>query len=146
MFLIEGALGGGAIRRSHVGFISADNFRSEAGAAEFAGIEPDDAMTEAANLIELMGDKNNRATGLRNFAHFAETLFLKANVADGEHFIDEENFGFEMRSYGESKADIHAAGIMFHGCVDKFARVQQKRQFRRICGRFPACPCREWRR
>ena len=50
---------------------------------------------------EIVADKKNGTPRLRHITHFAETLFLKLNVADGEDFVDEKDFGFEVGSNGE---------------------------------------------
>jgi len=49
-------------------------------------------VAEAANLIELMRDEDDGAAGAGDIAHFAEAFFLEVDVADGEDFIDEEDF------------------------------------------------------
>src|SRR5487761_1605936 len=64
-------------------------------------------------------DEDNCATSFRNVAHFAEAFFLEGGVADGEDFIDEEDFGFEMRGDGEGEAHAHAAAVMLEGRVDE---------------------------
>jgi hypothetical protein len=33
--------------------------------------------------------------------HFPQTFFLELSVADGEDFVDDKNFGFEVRGDGK---------------------------------------------
>src|SRR5260370_27874371 len=44
-------------------------------------------------------------------AHFPETLFLKLCVSYCQHFINDENFRFEMSGYGKGKSHVHTARI-----------------------------------
>ena len=55
-----------------------------------------------------------------DFAHFAEAFLLEGGVADGEDFVDEEDFGFEVGGDGEGQADVHAGGVALDGRVDEF--------------------------
>src|SRR5436853_3366717 len=64
-----------------------------------------------------MTDEQNRAALFRDIAHFAEALLLKGRVADGKHFIDEQNFRLQVRGHRERQSHIHAAGVVFDGCV-----------------------------
>ena len=66
-----------------------------------------------------MTHENNSATLARNVAHLAETFLLKGNVADGEDFVDEQDFGFKMGGNCEGEAHLHAAAVMLHGSVEE---------------------------
>src|SRR5258706_11850727 len=59
-------------------------------------VNPNDAMGEAANLIELMAYEDDGAAGASDVAHFAEAFFLEVDVAHRPDFIHEENFRLEM--------------------------------------------------
>jgi len=76
-----------AVAASHGEFIAGDNFLGGAGLADGGGVNPDDAMAEAANLIELVGDEDDGATGACDVTHFAEAFFLEVNVTDGEYLV-----------------------------------------------------------
>src|SRR5258707_12153501 len=88
----------------HSGFVGGDHFVSGAVLAKAAVVDPDDAVAEAANLIELMRDEDDGAAGAGDVAHFAETFFLEIDVADGEDFIDEENLRLGMAGEARSEA------------------------------------------
>ncbi|HVB58285.1 MAG TPA: hypothetical protein VNE63_17900 [Candidatus Acidoferrales bacterium] len=66
-----------------------------------------------------MADKNNGAAGAGDVLHFAEAFFLEGGVADGEDFVDEEDFRFEVRGDSEGQAHAHAAAVMLKGRVDE---------------------------
>jgi hypothetical protein len=106
--------------------------------ADLASVDPEDAVAEAANLIELMSDKDDGAAGAGDIAHFAEAFFLEIDVADGEDFIDEENFRFEMSGNGESEADIHAGGVVLDWSVDEFFELGEGDDFVEFGGDFAA--------
>jgi hypothetical protein len=124
----EATAGGWAARRlvtitvasSHGSFVGADDLVCGACAASLPLVDPNDALTEAANLIELMGDEDDGAAGAGNVAHLAKAFFLEINVADGEDLINEEDFRFKVSGNGKSKADVHAGGVVFDLRVDEF--------------------------
>src|SRR5260221_8567 len=64
--------------------------------AHLTSVDPDDAVAEAANLIELMANEDDGAAGAGHVAHFAQAFFLKIDVADGQDFIHEKDFRLEM--------------------------------------------------
>ena len=103
---------------------------------DLAVIDPDDAVAEAANLIELVGDEDDGAAGAGDVAHFAEAFFLEVDVADGEDFVDEEDFGLEVGGDGEGEADVHAAGVVFDGGVDEFFEFGEGDDFVELAGDF----------
>ena len=97
------------VAAGHGRFVGRNDFVGVAVFADLAIIDPDDAMTEAANLIKLVADEDDGAAGTGDVAHFAETFFLEIDVADGEDFIDEKNFRLEMGGDCKGEADVHAA-------------------------------------
>src|SRR6266852_3982221 len=97
---------GSALAFAHGGLVGVDNRFRRAVLADGSGVNPDDAMAEAANLVELMADEDNRAAGAGHVAHFAEALVLEVDVADGEDFIHEENFRLKVRRDGKHQADV----------------------------------------
>src|SRR5262245_2966898 len=64
--------GGVLFTAGHGGFVGGDDFVGGTVLADVAVVNPDDAMAEAANLVELMGDEDDGAAGAGNVAHFAE--------------------------------------------------------------------------
>src|SRR5882672_12246265 len=66
-----------------------------------------------------MTDEEDRATMFSDFVHLTETLLLESKIANGQHFIDDQDLWFEMRRYRESKPHRHAGGVVFHGSVEK---------------------------
>ena len=62
-----------------------------------------------------MADEQDRPAGLGDFAHLAEAFLAEGGVADGEHFVDEQDLRGQVRGYGEAQAHGHAAGVALHG-------------------------------
>ena len=67
-----------------------------------------------------MTDKNHRTSFFAcHLAHLTKTFALECRVADGEHFIDHEDFRIKVRGNGERQTYIHPAAVPFHGGVEK---------------------------
>src|SRR5271155_5353540 len=67
-----------------------------------------------------MADEQDGSPAARDFTELAQAFFLELGVADGEDFINDENFRIEVRRHRESETDIHAAGVALHGGVEEF--------------------------
>ncbi len=83
-----------------------------------------------------MADEDDGAAAAGDVLHFAEAFFLECGVADGEDFVDEQDFGLEVRGDGEGQAHLHAGGIMLERAYRESARLRRRPRFRRTCGRF----------
>src|ERR1700674_2835185 len=133
----EAASGGGAARgfvtvtvsAGHGSFVGADDFVCGACAASLSIVDPHDALAESANLIELVRDEDDGAARAGNVAHLAEAFFLEVDVADGEDFINEKDFGFEMGGDGEGEAHVHAGGVVLDLRVDEFFEFGESDNF-----------------
>src|SRR5574339_503276 len=58
-----------------------------------------------------MADEQYCPALLCHIAHFAKAFFLEVYVANGQYFIDDEDFRFQVSSDGKGETHIHAAGI-----------------------------------
>ena len=56
----------------------------------------------------------------RDLRHLAEALLLELGVADGEHLVDDQDLGFQMRRDGEGEPHIHARRVALDRRVEKF--------------------------
>src|SRR5208283_1324104 len=119
----------------HGGFVRGNDFVGGAILAHGAGIDPDNALAKAADLVELVADEDDGAAGAGHVTHFAEALFLEVDVADGEDFINEEDFRLEMRGNGKRQAHEHAAGIVFYGRINQFMPPRESQYFTQL-----SCP------
>src|SRR6266576_4755358 len=94
-----------------------------------AHVNPNPAVGETANLIELMRDEDDCASCAGDIAHLAEAFFLEIYVADGQDFIDEENLRLEVSSDSEGQADVHAGRVVLYGGVNEFFELGEGYDF-----------------
>src|SRR5258708_36739245 len=97
--------------------------------ANLARVNPNPAVGETANLIELMRDEHDCASCAGDIAHLAEAFFLEIYVADGQDFIDEQNLRLEVSSDSESQADVHAGGVVLNGGVNELFEFGEGHDF-----------------
>src|SRR6266700_1353244 len=126
----------GQARVRHFCFVSTNYITGRACLPDGPTIDPEDTVAEAANLVELMRDKDDGAAGASDVAHSAETFALKFDIADGEDFVDEEDFRLEMGSDGEGQADVHAGGVVLDGRVNEFIEFGEGDDFVELAGDF----------
>ncbi|MCG3161346.1 MAG: hypothetical protein JMDDDDMK_02514 [Acidobacteria bacterium] len=56
---------------------------------------------------------------MRDVIHLAQAFTLKSGVAYGQHFVNQQDFGIEVRSDGEGQPQIHPAGVMLDRRVNE---------------------------
>src|SRR5215213_4255112 len=104
-------------RRSFISLLpGADSMSSH---ERSASAEPDDAVAEALHRRHVVRDEEHGAPLARDAAHLAQTLLLERRVADGEHLVHDEDFGFEVRGHGEGQTHVHPRRVELDGRVDE---------------------------
>jgi len=103
--------GGGVVVNNFVGF---------AVLGEEAVVEVDGGGAELSDGGHVVGDEQNSAAFVGDFLEFTETFFLELDVADGEDFVDDQDFRVEMCGDGEGEADVHAGGVTLDRRVEEF--------------------------
>ena len=58
---------------------------------------------------------------LGHVAHLAQALLLELDVADGQHLVDDQDVGLEVRRDGERQAHVHAAGVALDRRVEELS-------------------------
>ena len=96
-----------------------DGVRDIAVEGETARAQDDRPGTEVRDGRHVMADKQDGAAVRRDIPHLAQALPLKLQIADREHFVDDQNLAAQMRRHGEGQPHIHAAAVMLHGRVEK---------------------------
>ena len=91
--------------------IGADDAFDRAGGDRAAAIEQQAARAELEHRAHVVADEDHRAAVAHHLADLAEALLLKRQIADREHFVDDEDVGSKMRGDGEREAHLHAARI-----------------------------------
>src|SRR6185437_15388954 len=107
--------------RSHCYFakIGAYNFVCGTILFDSPRVQKNTTAAQARYRRRAMTHEQDCPPAARHFLDFSQALLLKSSVADGEDFVDEEDFGFEMRGDGEGEAHAHAAAVMLEGRVDE---------------------------
>jgi len=76
-----------------------------------------------------MRHKQNSSSALADVEHFQDAFLLKGSIADCQDFINDKYFRLEESGDCEGKPQLHAAGIMFQGCVEKFFNATEVNDF-----------------
>ena len=82
-------------------------------------LQHDDVGAQLGDAIELVRHDDDGKPAARELADAAEGALLKAHVADGEHLVDDQDIGLEMRGDGEAEARVHAARVALDRRVDE---------------------------
>src|SRR5579885_2869087 len=127
---------GGDVKR--FGVVAGSGIWSAAIELNCAAGEDDAARAEGVDGSHAVRDEDDGAAGAGDIAHFAEAFFLEVDVADGEDFIDEEDFGFEVSGDGESETDVHAGGVVLDGGIDELFEFGEGDDFVELGGDFAA--------
>ena len=80
-----------------------------------------DAFAQRIDKSQVVGDKHDGFALFAQFAYLGTALALKFCIADGQHFVGQEDIGIHERRHGKGNAHIHAARIGFHRLVNEFA-------------------------
>lgn len=99
--------------------VAGGGFGARAVKVDNAAIEDNAPRAQRIHRTHIVADEEDGAAGAGDFLHFAEAFLLEGGVADGEDFVDEEDFGFEMGGDGEGEAHAHAAAVMLERRVDE---------------------------
>ena len=59
------------------------------------------------------------------FTDGAQAFLLKTDVSDAEGLVYDEDVGVHVNGHGKSQPDVHAAGVMFDGLVDKCPDISE---------------------
>src|SRR5690606_316527 len=77
--------------------------------------------TQTFNCSHVMAHKQKGASfSLAHFVHFAKAFLLKLCIPYRQHFIDNEDFRFEVRCHREGQPHFHTAAVVFDRSVEKF--------------------------
>src|SRR5689334_19529208 len=86
---------------------------------ELTLVNKEASLSEILKRSHVVAYEEHGAPLAGDLAHLAETLLLEFDVANGEHLIDDENVGFEVRGDGERQPNIHAARVPLNRRIEK---------------------------
>ena len=81
------------------------------------------ALAEPLDLGRVVRDEDDRAAALLELEDLAEALALERLVADGEHLVEQQDVGVEMRRDREAEPHVHPGRVRAHGPVDRLLEL-----------------------
>src|SRR5262249_13343295 len=84
-----------------------------------AAVDPEGPVTELANRHHVVADEEDRPPAPGGLAHAPQALPLELGVADGKHFVDDEDLRVQVGRDGKRQARVHPAGVVLHRCVNE---------------------------
>ncbi len=106
--------------------VEPDNLPGIAGGLDPPLVNEETLLTKAQNGSHVMADEKNGSPFLCHVAHLSQAFLLEVCVADGQHFIDQQDFWLQMCRYAECQPHIHATGIVFDRCVDELLNLGKR--------------------
>ena len=82
-------------------------------------VEQDRAVAEPRDRCMLWETKSTVRPELPNVLHATEAPPLELGVADGEHLVDEQDLGLEVRGDRERESHVHPARVALHRRVEE---------------------------
>ncbi len=75
---------------------------------------------EFLDRLEGVRHEQQRLAALLKIANARQALGLESDIADSQNFVNQQDVGINLHGHGEPEPDIHAAGIVLDGHVQKF--------------------------
>ena len=94
---------------------------------DLARFEHETALAQALHGVAVVADEQQ---GRAVVEHALDALVageLKARVADGQRFVEDEDLRLDRRRHGEGEAHVHAARVDLHRLIDELADVGEAR-------------------
>ena len=82
-------------------------------------VEPHRLVAQPLDAPEIVGDEDDRFPPRLELLDLPHALVLERLVADGEHFVDEEDVGIHGDGDGEAEPHVHARRVGLHRAVDE---------------------------
>src|ERR1035437_439092 len=111
----------GGILLGHGGEVFGDHAVGFADIDHTAVIQPEHAVADGLDVADGVGDEQDGDAALAEFVDLAHAALTEVNVAHGEGFIDQQDFGIDIDGDGEGEAHHHAAGVRLHRLIDEVA-------------------------
>ena len=81
--------------------------------------QPYDRVTQLLHEPQRVAHHQNRAALATKLLDFFGALALELLVTDGENFINQQHFGFNVGGYRKAKSHHHSRGEILHGSIDE---------------------------
>src|SRR5215510_5711687 len=81
------------------------------------------AITQRLHGVQVMRDEDDRPTCPSQRAHSIKALLLEAQVADSQHFVQEQNLRLQMGNDRKPQSDVHSGGVPLDRYVDELPNL-----------------------
>src|SRR3954466_14862216 len=113
----------GEVTRAHQLVVEAQRVGGGPVEGDRARVEDDDALARALDERRVVGDEHERRAALDLLGDPRLALALEGLVADGQHLVDEQHVGVEVRGDREAEPHEHAARVRLDRDVDEVAEL-----------------------
>ena len=77
------------------------------------------AIGQTFDQTKIVRNKEDRDVLAAQLFKFLHASAGEDGVADGERFVDNQDFGIDVNGSGKGQADVHAAGVFFDRAIDE---------------------------
>src|SRR5581483_2180392 len=107
--------------RSHAHEVVGDSVFGGSAVDHASALEHDRVVAETGYRAHVVAHEKDGATASRHLLDTGVGPGLKLGVADGEHLVEEQDLGVEVRGDGERESHLHPRRIPLDGDVDEVA-------------------------
>ena len=84
------------------------------------------SLTQAFDGLRVVRDEDDRAAAVLELGDLAEALALELLVADGEHLVEQQHVGANVRGDGEPQTHVHPRRVRTHRQVDELLELGER--------------------
>ena len=84
------------------------------------------AVAQPLDRLRVVGDEQDRPAAVLELGDLAEALALELLVADGEHLVEQQHVGLDVRGDREAEAHVHARRVGAHRQVDELLELGER--------------------
>ena len=100
-----------------------------------AVLEVDAAAAERLDHRHVVADEEDGPARGGDLVHLAEALALERGVADGQHLVDDQDLGLEVRGDREGQPHVHAARVALDRRVEELLDLRERDDLVEAAGR-----------
>ena len=84
------------------------------------------AVAEPLDRLRVVRDEEDRAAAVLELGDLAEALALELLVADGEHLVEQQHVGLDVRGDREAEPHVHPRRVRAHRQVDELLELGER--------------------
>ena len=130
----------GRLRLRHVGLllVGRHDLAGRTSLPNAAVVEPNHALAQIRYRVQIVADHHYDPGMVQKLFDAGPRLALKGQIAGAEHFIDDQDFGFDRRGDRKREPHHHAGRVIAYGHFQKVAQFAELRDLRGLVARRPA--------